>query len=163
MPENRLPNLTAQCGAAAGNRYTEAPANAGRRATLLIAALCAAFPLAGCESADTVRDARGKGIKRTFRQPFEAVYQAVLNAASERKLTVLEQDAAAGRVLLASSGNSTSFGEHIAVFVTRSGERATVVEIVSRAVAGVFSFSPDWPALLFGDIDQALTARRPKS
>ena len=49
----------------------------------------------------------------------------------------------------------------IAVFVTR-GDRSTGVEVVSKPVGGVLTFPPDWPALLFGDIDQELTPRRPK-
>jgi hypothetical protein len=34
--------------------------------------------------------------------------------------------------------------------------------MVSKPVGGVLTFPPDWPALLFGDIDQELTPRRPK-
>jgi len=123
--------------------------------------LCAAIVLAGCASVESVKDARGQGVKRTFRQPYEAVYQAVLNAADRRKLELIEQDRATGRVVLSGRASSTSLGEHIAVFVTR-GDLSTGVEVVSKPVGGVLTFPPDWPALLFGDIDQELTPRRPK-
>ena len=84
--------------------------------------LCAAIVLAGCASVESVKDARGQGVKRAFRQPYEAVYQAVLNAAAKRKLELVEQDRAAGRVVLSGPASLTSLGERIAVFVTR-GDR----------------------------------------
>jgi hypothetical protein len=124
--------------------------------------LCAAIVIAGCASVETVKDARGQGVKRTFRQPYEAVYEAVLNAAARRKLELIEQDRAAGRVVLSGPASLTSLGERIAVFVTRDNDRSTTVEMVSKPVGGVLTFPPDWPPLLFGDIDQELTPRRPK-
>jgi len=127
---------------------------------IAIAAACALVALVACASAESVKDAQGQGVTRTFRQPYEAVYQAALNAAARRKFEVLEQDAGAGRIILSSVRSSMSFGERIGVFVTRAGDRSTAVEVVSRPVGGLLSFAPDWPALLFGDIDQDLTPRR---
>lgn len=129
-----------------------------------IVVLCAAIALGGCAtpSVESVKQAQGKGVKRTFRQPYEAVYEAAIAAAAKRKLELIEQDKAAGRIVLSSSGSRTSFGERIAVFVTRNNERSTTVEVVSKAAGGMFAFPPDWAALLFGDIDQELTVRRPR-
>lgn len=124
--------------------------------------LCAAIVLAGCASVESVKDARGQGVKRTFRQPYEAVYEAVLNAATRRKLELVEQDRAAGSVVLSGPASWTSLGERIAVFVTRGNEKSTGVEVVSKPVGGALTFPPDWPAILFGDIEQELTPRRPK-
>ncbi len=127
-----------------------------------LCALGAAFALAGCASVESVKQEQGKGVKRSFRQPYEAVYQAVLNASTRRQLEVIDQDRAAGRVILSNNGGWTSLGERIAVFVTRGNGRSTGVEVVSRPVGGPITFPPDWPALLFGDMDQELTIRRPK-
>jgi hypothetical protein len=127
-----------------------------------LSALCAAIILAGCVSVDSVKDAKGQGVKRTFRQPYDAVYEAVLNAAAKRKLELVEQDKAAGRVVLSGPASWTSLGERIAVFVTRGSDKATTVEVVSKPVGGALTFPPDWPALLFGDIEQELTPKRPR-
>lgn len=121
-------------------------------------ACAAALAVAGCATPDSVKDARGLGIKRTYRQPYELVYQAVVRAASGRKLQFVEQDAAAGRLLLSHGVSWGSLGEHIAVFVTRLGERSTSVEIVAKPVFTPLAFPPDWPALLFGDIEAELAA-----
>ena len=118
---------------------------------------------AGCATADSVKDAKGQGVKRTFRQPYDLVYQAAVNAATKRKLEFVEQDRAGGRLVLSNSASWTSLGERIAMFVTRTSDRATVVEVVSRPVGGAITFPPDWPGLLFGDIEQELAeARKPR-
>ena len=126
--------------------------------------LCAAIALAGCAapSVESLRQTQGQGVKRTFRQPYDAVYEAVLAAVAKRKFESNEQDRAAGRLVLSSGKTRTSLGERIAVFVTRNNDRSTTVEVVSKAAGAPLTFPPDWAALLFGDIDQELTVRRPK-
>ena len=127
------------------------------------AAICALALLAACVGVDSAKESQGQGEKRTFRQPFDVVYQAALNSAQRRKLEVIEQDRVGGRLVLSNAGSWTSVGgERIAVFVTRSGEGSTVVEVVSKAAGGLFAFPPAWPALMLGDIDQELTPRRPQ-
>ncbi len=126
----------------------------------LFGAILAFLLIAGCASVETVRDAKGQGAKRTFRQPYAAVFQATVNAASRRKLEFVEQNRTAGRILLSSGASWSSLGEHIAIFVTRTGNRATTVEIVSKPVLATVTFPPDWPALLFSDIEQELAASK---
>lgn len=129
-------------------------------ARLALALACAALLAAGCASVDTLKGARGQGVKRTYRQSYEVVYQTVLITASRRKLEIVEQDRPGGSMLLANGASWTSLGERIAVFVMRSGDRATTVEIVSRPVLSGITFPPDWAGLLFGDIEQELAALR---
>lgn len=129
----------------------------------LFGAIIVLLLVAGCASVETVRDAKGHGVKRTFRHPYDAVYQATVNAASRRKLEFVEQNRATGRILLSSGASWTSLGERIAVFVSRSGDRTTNVEIVSKPVLASVTFPPDWPGLLFGDIEQELaTVKAPR-
>jgi hypothetical protein len=112
---------------------------------------------------ETVKEAKGKGIKRTFRQPYDLVYQSVLNSATKRKLEFIEQNRTTGSVVLSSGASWTSLGERIAVFVSRNGGRSTTVEIVSRPVLSGVTLPPDWPALLYGDIEHELAAvRKPR-
>lgn len=114
----------------------------------------------GCATAESVRGAQGQGVKRTFRQPYDAVYSAVVSAASKRNLEVIEKDRASGRILLSSGASWTSLGEYIAVFVSRAGNRTTTVEVVSRPVLSTVTFPPNWPNLLFGDVEHELAAGR---
>ena len=128
----------------------------------LMLALAAAVALAGCASVESVKQAKGQGVKRTFRQPSDAVFQAALAAATKRKLALVEQDRAGGLIVLSSGASLTSLGERIAVFITRSSERSTVVEVVSKPVGGAVTFPPDWPGILFGDIEGELAAQKLK-
>lgn len=129
--------------------------------TRWFAAAVAAAIVVGCASVDAVKDAKGQGVKRAFRQPYEAVYAAAVSAAAKRKLEFVEQDRAAGRLVLSSGASWSSLGEHIAVFVSRTKDRITSVEIIAKPVLSALSFPPDWPALLFGDIEQELAALKP--
>jgi hypothetical protein len=123
-------------------------------------ALVGCGPLAGCASIDSVKDARGKGIKRTFKQPYDEVYVATLAAAAARNLELVSATQATGAILLSHGASLGSLGERIAVFVSRLGDRVTSVEVVSRPVVATLSFPPDWPILLFGEIEEQLATRR---
>lgn len=127
-----------------------------RRATVFVG--CGS--LAACASIDSVKDARGKGVKRTFKQPYDEVYAATLAAAAGKKLELVSATRATGAILLSNGASLGSLGERIAVFVSRVGDRVTSVEVVSRPVVSTLSFPPDWPMLLFGEIEEELAARR---
>lgn len=124
------------------------------RAVLL--ALVAALALGGCASVDSVKEAKGQGVKRTFRYSGDAVFQAVLTVGARRKLELVEQDRAAGIIVFASGASLTSLGERIAVFITRASERSTALEVVSKPVGGAVTFPPDWPGILYGDLEHEL-------
>lgn len=116
---------------------------------------------AACATVDSVKDARGQGVKRTFRQPYDAVFDAALAAAAQRKLELVGQQRGEGRILLSSHPSLGSMGgERIAVFVTRVNDSSTTVEVVAKPVVAAVSFPPDWPAVIFGDIEYELAKRR---
>ena len=132
-----------------------------RRGFLLrAAALAGCGWLTACASIDSVKDARGKGVKRTFKQPYDEVYAATLAAAARKKLELVSATRATGAILLSNGASLGSLGERIAVFVSRLGDRVTSVEVVSRPVMSTLSFPPDWPILLFGEIEEELATRR---
>jgi len=133
-----------------------------RRAFLLAMAAAAAGAgwIAGCATIDSVKDTRGKGLKRTFKHPSEEVFDAVMSAADRKQLEVVSSERGSGTVLLSNGVSLSSLGERIAVFVSRLSDRTTSVEIVARPVIATVTFPPDWPSLLFGEIEEVLAARR---
>jgi hypothetical protein len=132
-----------------------------RRVFLLrVTALAGCGWLAACASIDSVKDARGKGLKRTFKYPYDEVYDAALAAAARKKLELVGATRTTGTILLSNGASLSSLGERIAVFVSRLSDRATSVEVVSQPVVSALSFPPDWPILLFGEIEEDLAARR---
>lgn len=125
-------------------------------------AAAAALVLASCTTIDDVKDARGKGAKRTYKQSYDEVFGAALHAANKQKLEIVSSARDTGTILLSSGATFGSFGERIAIFVARLSDRSTTVEVVARPVIATVSFPPDWPRLLFGEIEEELTARRLK-
>lgn len=132
--------------------------------TRIMTASAVLLVLAGCGSPevvmDQVKNARGQGVTREFQGPYDKIFGLVLAVASTNKLELVEQDKAKGRILLASGMSSGSFGERIAVFVSRSGPRSTNVEIVSKPVSQRMAIHEDWPKLLFGEIEYGLASDR---
>ena len=131
-----------------------------------LAARCTAIAvsaclLAGCASVDSLKQARGEGVKRTFRHSYDHVFMATMDAAVQKKLTVVTSDRKNGTILLMSGASLSSLGgERIALFLTRLDEQATSVEVVVQAVVPGVSFPPDWAELLFGEIEENLAEQR---
>jgi hypothetical protein len=123
-------------------------------------AWAASAGIAGCASPDSVKIARGSGIRRTYKESYDSVFGAAMRAAAKRKLEIVSSDRASGAIVLANGASMTSLGERIGVFVTRLGDRATSVEVVTQAVLPGVTFPPDWASLLFGEIEEELTAAR---
>lgn len=110
----------------------------------------------GCASTETVKDAKGQGVSRTYPYAYEAVFNAALAAAKTRELEVVESDKSSGRVLLSHGVTLWSWGERIAVFVKSLTNRTTEVEIVSKPVLAPLNFPPDWQKILLDEIDLKL-------
>lgn len=130
----------------------------------MMIASAALLALAACGSPevamDQAKNARGQGVTREFQGPYDKVYALVLAVASRNKLDLVEQDKATGRILLASPMSAGTFGERIAVFVSRSGPRSTNVEVVAKPVSSRLSQHEEWPKRLFGDIEYGLDSDR---
>lgn len=110
----------------------------------------------GCASTDTVKAARGQGVSRTYQFAYEPVYNATLAAAKAKKLEVVENDKAKGRLILSNGVTLWSWGERIAVFIKPLAENSTEVEIVSKPVMSPLNFPPDWQQILLEQIDAEL-------
>lgn len=126
----------------------------------LLALGLVALLLGGCASED-IRTLQGKGAKRTYRYGFDEVYAAAQRSVARRKLEVVEDSRESGRLIAKSGASLTSLGENIAIFVTRTNPRSTTVEVIAKPAVSSIAFPPDWPALLFGDVEQELTVVRP--
>jgi len=132
--------------------------SAGRYAASIVVI---ASLLAGCASFDAVKQAHGQGVKRTFKQPYSVVFTAVMQAASRKNLEIVSSAPDSGTILLSGKASLGSpGGERIAVFVIRLNDSATSVEVVARPVIPTVSFPPDWPELLFGEIEESLAEQR---
>jgi PBP1b-binding outer membrane lipoprotein LpoB len=115
-----------------------------------------AILLAGCASTETVKEAQGQGISRTYEYAYEPVFNAAVAAAKAKELEVLENDKNAGRLVFSKGVTLWSWGERIAVFVRPVNSKTTQVEVVSKAVMAPLNFPPDWQNILLEQIASEL-------
>ncbi len=111
-----------------------------------------AATLIGCASTETVKKDKGQGLSKIFQNSYEQVYNATLAAAETKKLEVVENDKANGRIILSHGVTLWSWGERIAVFLKPLAANSTEVEIVSKPVLSPLNFPPDWQKNLFEQI-----------
>ena len=128
--------------------------------TLAVVVVAIAMLIGGCASTETVKEARGQGISRTYPIGYDAVYDAALAAAKAKELEVIESDRASGRLLLSHGVTWLSWGERIAVFVKSVSPRTTDVEIVSKPVLSPLNFPPDWDKILLDQIGAELHRKK---
>ena len=125
-----------------------------RRMRALILAICSlSLLVAGCASTETVKEAQGQGVSRSYPYAYDRVFDAVLAAAKHKELEAVESDKKSGRIVLSHGVTLWSRGERIAVFVKPGSGGSTEVEIVSKPVMSPLNFPPDWPQILFKQID----------
>ena len=119
-----------------------------------------ALIVSGCASTETVKEAKGQGVSHTYPYAYESVYDATLSAAKTKKLEIVENDKANGRLILSHGITLWSWGERIAVFVKPLATSSTNVEIISKPVLAPLNFPPDWQQILFDQIDVELRAKK---
>ena len=73
---------------------------------------------------------------------------------------VVESDKSGGKLILSHGVTWLSWGERIAVFLTRAAANTTKVEIVSKPVLSPLNFPPDWQNILLDQIDVELRAAK---
>jgi len=102
-----------------------------------------AFLIAGCASMGSISSLRGHGHTRVYNLPYQTVWEAVPKAMQSLKLSVAVADEKEGKILTDTPLTLWSYGEAIAVFVTRVDDSHTNVEVVSRKKMGtnIFAFS----------------------
>lgn len=124
---------------------------------VLVFAICSvSLFVAGCASTETVKEAQGQGVSRSYPYAYARVFDAVEAAAKAKELEVVESDKGSGRIVLSHGVTLWSWGERIAVFVKPGTGPGTAVEIVSKPVMSPLNFPPDWPQILFKQLDVEL-------
>ena len=114
----------------------------------------------GCASTETVKEAKGQGVSRSYPYAYESVYNATVAAEKNRSLDVVENDKTNGRLILSHGITLWSWGERIAVFIKPIAAASTEVEIVSKPVLAPLNFPPDWQQILLDQIEVELRAQK---
>jgi hypothetical protein len=138
-----------------------------RRGAVLLLAGAPLLAFAGCAAPDPAREAREReaaeaaerAASRRYLRSWDAVWDALLASAAERRLAIVRQSREAGELDLRAGMSGLSAGERVSVRLAREGDGSIRVEIRSRPVVE-FSLPVDWQRVLFGDLEQRLAPRR---
>lgn len=127
--------------------------------SLFVICLIAIFA-GGCATTETVKEAKGQGVTRTYNYGYEPVFDAVIAAAKTKELELVESDKSSGRLVFSHGVTLWSWGERIAVFVKALTTETTEVEIVSKPVMSPLNFPPDWQNILLNQIEVQLQSAK---
>jgi len=126
------------------------------RRLFLILALFAAALATGCANLADAQTAKGSGTARTYDHAYDTVYSAALATVRESGLSLVSENRASGQILAQSSVGLMTYGENVAVFVERQGQRSTRVEIVNKRTLAVNITATNWETRLFEALDRRL-------
>jgi uncharacterized lipoprotein len=96
-------------------------------------------------------------MSRVFDAPFDAVWTAVPQALSSLGLPVAADNKPEGYIFAERGMTGFSWGEKVAVFVSKVSEKQTKVEVVSKRALATNIFAPDWAAEVLQRVEQMLS------
>ena len=113
----------------------------------------------GCASTETVKEAQVKDATRVYAAPYATVFEATAAAAkrNDLQLYVVENDKAAGRVVLSHGITWQSLGE---ISFKSSTPTSTQVGIVNTGAMAHLIDLPEWQTMLLDEIEQELQRKK---
>jgi hypothetical protein len=106
---------------------------------------------------------KGEGHSRVYNFPYQKIWDALPKAMQSLKLSVAVADEKEGKILTDTPVTLWSYGEAIAVFVTRIDENRTNVEVVSRKKVGTNIFAYSYQDRILNALDQELGIKTSES
>ena len=114
--------------------------------------------LFGCSTPTTVAAKRGLGAKQVYHATYEQVWRATIDAAQLGDLHILQADKPNGFISARRGPRIETFGENVAVWITRVSPNETEVEVVSRQAEPPKFWIKNWEK----QIHQAIAANLTK-
>ena len=111
---------------------------------LLVALLMSLLILSGCQTMADARSAQGQGVSRVFDVPIDTVWKTLPPALESLGLPVAASNREEGYVLAEHSASAFSWGERVAVFVSKVSDGQTRVEVVSKRALQTNITATDW-------------------
>lgn len=113
-----------------------------------------------CNTTQAIKQSRGKGFIKHYKGSYEEIYNITLKTIKDQNLHLEEFDKDTGFIYVTHGMTAWSWGERIAIFVTKIDDDKTGVEIVNRKVLVPLNFAPDWAKYIFVGIEAELQAKK---
>lgn len=110
----------------------------------------------GCTTLADARNAEGTGVKQTYSKDYDQVWKASISSLNSLGLAIASENKSDGYILAQRGMTAFSYGENIAVFVKRRGDKQVSVEVVSKKAMTTNVFAPDWTGDIFNRISSQL-------
>lgn len=122
--------------------------------TWLLCALVAAT--SGCASVETAKSELGSGTSRVYSSQYDTVWDSAIKALASLGLSITEQDRINGTLAATRSVSAFSYGERIALRITRDGESQTRIEVISKRAFALNVTATDWEPIILQRISDSL-------
>ena len=132
------------------------------KATLSIIFLTFFTTLSGCTTIEGVKQTKGEGTTKTFREDYDLVWDASLRSINSLGLNLEDADRNkfSGVLLASSARQGMSLGENVVVFVTANEPSETSVEVVTQPVLGTKTDATDWDVPFLSQVSASLERMR---
>jgi len=122
----------------------------------LISIILTLIFVTGCTTLKDASEARGTGKQEVYNYTYDEVWDAAVGVVTESKLDLVAKDKEDGKILAQQGMSAFSYGENVAVFVEKSSEVETKVEVVSKRALQTNVVAKDWSSYILTKIREAL-------
>jgi len=112
--------------------------------------------LCGCATSASVERYKGKGMVQTFDAPYDKVWQELRKSVLSFGLGIDKDDPASGTMVAYRHVKWDTWGERVAIFVRKTSETSTSVEVVSHKVIRASITGEAWENSLFSALRRGL-------
>jgi len=111
----------------------------------------------GCATLADAQSAKGTGSVKVYDQPYDVVWNAVVETVNASSLDIVTVNKNEGSILAQGAISAFSWGENVAIFVESvEGKVQTRVEVVNKRAVPVNVTASDWEAGIFESLDKRL-------
>lgn len=127
-----------------------------KKFTLLTTFLIFIIAFTGCSSLHSIPDSQGSGEKKVYNATMDETWEAMLIAVSQTKGLIRQEHKDTCTVLAEYNMSMFSWGENVAVFCYKKSDKATEVEVISKAKVATNITASNWTDDIFKELDYIL-------
>jgi hypothetical protein len=107
-----------------------------------------------CSTLADAQQSKGTGTTRVYQAPYDAVWDATLNAVNTSGLALVSERKTEGKILAQRGMTAFSYGENVAIFVESApNQEGTRVEVVNKKSLAVNITAANWDSRIFKTLD----------
>jgi hypothetical protein len=134
-----------------------------KQVVLFIICLSTLLVSAGCNTLADARAAKGTGKTRAYNFSFDTVWENIPYVLSDCDLKIAGENKDEGYILAQKGITLFSYGEQVAIFVSKIDESKTKVEIVSKKSLETNILAWNWEKPILDGLDKKLTEKYPET